>query len=230
MDTVRHRWEAIQHTIARAAEPAGRSPADITVLAVTKNRSPEEVDEAIACGLSLLGENRVQEAEAKRPQVRGHGQWHLVGHLQTNKARRAVEVFDAVQSVDSLRVAQALDRHAGEAARRLSVLLQVNTSGAAGQSGVAPDGAVELAEQVARLPHLHLCGLMTIAALSPEESVVRGCFAIARSLRDRIAGARLDGVDMGCLSMGMSSDFAWAVAEGSTMLRLGTVLFGPRSA
>lgn len=228
MDTTRQRWEALQERIAQAAARAGRSPAEITVVAVTKSRTPAQIDEAIACGLTLLGENRVQEAEAKRDQVCGPAEWHLIGHLQTNKARRAAALFHTVQSVDSQRVAEALEVHAAQAGRPLDVLLQVNSSGAPQQSGVAPEAAEELAAQVACMPHLHVRGLMTIAEISPEEGPARGCFAGLRRTRDRLVTARLSGVDMDCLSMGMSSDFEWAVAEGSTMLRLGTALFGPR--
>lgn len=229
MQTFHHRWEALQERIARAAERAGRDPGDIAVVAVTKTRTPQEVEAALQSGLHSVGENRVQEAEAKKPQVDLSGCWHLIGHLQTNKAAKAVALFDMVQSVDSLKLATALDRHAGRAQRLLDILVQVNTSGAAQQSGVSPDALEPLIARIALLPHLHLCGLMTIGAHSDEEAVVRASFSRLRQERDQLAGLGIDGIELECLSMGMSGDFEWAIAEGASMLRLGSVLFGPRN-
>ena len=229
MQRFHHRWEALQERIARAAERAGRDPGEITVVAVTKTRTPDDVEAALQSGLHTVSENRVQEAEAKKPQVSLSGCWHLIGHLQTNKAAKAVALFDMVQSVDSPKLATALDRHAGRAERRLDVLVQVNTSGAVQQSGVSPDNLESLIAQIAPLPHLRLCGLMTIGAHSDEEAVVRASFSRLRRERDRLADVGIDGVELDCLSMGMSNDFEWAIAEGASMLRLGSVLFGPRN-
>jgi len=229
MQTFLHRWEALQERIARAAERAERNPRAITVVAVTKTRTPQEVETALQSGLHSVGENRIQETEAKKPQVNPPGRWHLIGHLQTNKAAKAVALFDMVQSVDSLKLATALDRHAARSERRLDILVQVNTSGAAQQSGVSPDALEPLIAQIAPLPHLRLCGLMTIGAHSDEEAVVRASFSQLRQERDRLTDLHIDGVELDCLSMGMSGDFEWAIAEGSSMLRLGSVLFGPRN-
>jgi len=228
MSAFRDRWEALQEQIARAAGRSGRDPEEIHVVAATKTRTPLEVETALQSGIRAVGENRVQETEAKKSQVRVPGQWHLIGHLQTNKAAKAVDLFDLVQSVDSVKVAAALDRRAGQTGRHLDVLVQVNTSGAL-QSGVAPVDLLPMAGQLAAFSHLRLCGLMTIGAHSEEERVVRGCFARLRELSELLQAARIPGVEMQYLSMGMSGDFEWAIAEGSNMLRLGTVLFGPRS-
>ena len=228
MKTFTDRWDALQERIGRAAERVGRDPREIAVIAVTKTRSPDEVETALQNGLEIVGENRVQEAEAKKAQVSAAGQWHLIGHLQTNKARKVVALFDMVQSVDSMKVAQALDRQAAQVGRRLDILMQVNTSGAVQQSGAAPETLPSLVEQVAALANLRVRGLMTIGAFSEDEKVVRGCFSRLRELREQLADARIAGVELAHLSMGMSGDFEWAITEGANMLRLGTVLFGPR--
>ena len=228
METIAPNWTALQERIRAAARGAGRDPDGIEVVAVTKTRSPQEIEAAIRCGLCAVGENRVQEAEAKKPEVRAEAAWHFVGHLQSNKAGKAVALFDLVQSVDSVRLAQALSRRAGDAGRVLDILIQVNTSGAAGQSGVDADALEPMLAAVAALEHVRVRGLMTIAAQAQEERLVRPCFAALRTLGEQMQAAALPGVTMQCLSMGMSGDYEWAIAEGATMLRLGTSIFGPR--
>lgn len=229
MDTIARNWAATQERVRRAAEVAGRDPRDIEVVAVTKTRTTSEMDEAILCGASAVGENRIQEADTKKPQVLGHAAWHFVGHLQSNKAARAVALFDLVQSVDSSRLARALSRHAGSADRVLDILVQVNTSEAPGQSGVNIDTLMPMLEETAALEHVRVRGLMTIGAHSPDERLVRAGFATLRTASERIAQASFPNVEICHLSMGMSGDFEWAIAEGANMLRLGSCLFGPRS-
>lgn len=229
MDAIRANWQTLQERITRAALAVGRIPEEIQVVAVTKTRTPQEVEAALRCGLRLVGENRVQEAAAKKDQVRLEARWHLIGHLQTNKAAKAVELFDLVESVDNLHLAAELDRRAGQVGRTLEVLIQVNTSGAPQQSGAPPEQLPELAAKLVTLPHLRLRGLMTIGAYSPEERLVRACFSRLRQLRDQLA-SQLPQADWGWLSMGMSGDFELAIAEGSNLLRLGTALFGARQA
>jgi pyridoxal phosphate enzyme (YggS family) len=229
MDAIRANWQALQERITRAAHAAGRPPEEIAVVAVTKTRTPREVEAVLRCGLREVGENRVQEAAVKKAQVRLEARWHLIGHLQSNKAGKAVELFDLVESVDSLHLGAELDRRAGQRGRILEILLQVNTSGAPQQSGAVPEQLPELAARLAALPHLRLRGLMTIGALSPEEAVVRACFSRLRQLRDQLA-RQLPQADWSLLSMGMSGDFEWAIAEGANLLRLGTALFGARPA
>lgn len=228
MDQIARNLTALRERIARAAEAADRDPAGIEVLAVTKTRTPEEVEAVLASGIVLVGENRIQEAAAKKPQVHTPARWHLIGHLQTNKAARAVELFDLIQSVDSERVAGALDRHAGALDRTLEILVQVNTSGAAGQSGATPEAVRRLVEECAALPHLRVRGLMTIGALSADPEPVRRSFRRLRDLRDELVDVDLAGVTMDWLSMGMSGDFELAIAEGANLLRLGSSVFGPR--
>ncbi|MGH7686943.1 MAG: YggS family pyridoxal phosphate-dependent enzyme [Candidatus Dormibacteria bacterium] len=218
---------AVRERIARAAETAGRDPSSVLLIAVTKGATADRVDAAIAAGATDLGENRVQEAESKRAQLGGAARWHLIGHLQTNKAQRAASLFDMVQSVDSTRVAVALA--AGLAAGRepLDVLIEVDLTAIAGRTG-APEAAVaELAHEIAQRVALRLRGLMTIAAPATDPRDAASTFRRLRSLRDDLE-QRL-GTALPELSMGMSDDFEVAIAEGATMVRLGRAVFGERA-
>ena len=228
MDHIRKNWELLCARIERAAGRSGRVASAIEVVAVSKTRNAREIEAAYACGLRLVGENRIQEAAAKRPQVAAPLAWHFVGHLQTNKAGPAVELFDLVHSVDSARLARALSRRAAPTGRPIEVLLQVNTAGSQRQAGVTPDQLVDLVAALAPLPHLRIRGLMTIAAHSENEAAVRGCFRALRELGEKVAQCKFAGVSMDYLSMGMSGDFELAIAEGANLLRLGTAIFGPR--
>jgi pyridoxal phosphate enzyme (YggS family) len=224
---VEDRAAAVREKIVRSAARAGREPSEIKLAAVTKTRSVEEMLEA-APWVDALGENRVQEAASKKREwPAGSGAvWRMIGHLQSNKVRKALELFDTVDSVDSVGLARALDRAAKEAGRALSVLLEVNTSGEASKTGVEPCRFSELVDGVLECPHLKLEGLMTIGPLTDDEARIRGAFA---GLREMAAWARLrSDLPLPVLSMGMSGDFEWAVLEGSTMVRIGTALFGPR--
>lgn len=228
MDHIRKNWELLCARIERAAGRSGRVASAIEVVAVSKTRNAREIEAAYACGLRLVGENRIQEAAAKRPQVVAPLAWHFVGHLQTNKAGPAIELFDLVHSVDSARLARALSRRATPTGRTIEVLLQVNTAGSQRQAGVTPDQLVDLVAALAPLPHLRIRGLMTIAAHSENEATVRGCFRALRELGEKVAQCGFAGVSMDYLSMGMSGDFELAIAEGANLLRLGTAIFGPR--
>ncbi len=216
--TVEARIHDVMQRIETACHRAGRSPDEVTVIAVAKGFPAEAVLEAYAAGLRHFGENRVQEAAAKRPRL-AHLDvtWHMVGHLQTNKVSRALELFDVVHSVDSLRLAQELSRRSR---RRLPVLVEVNVAGEATKFGFPPEEAAAAAEAIARLPNLDVIGLMTVAPLADDPEEVRPVF---RRLRDL---ARSLGVPH--LSMGMSDDFEVAIEEGATMVRLGRAIFGPR--
>lgn len=228
MDHIRKNWELLCARIERAAGRSGRVASAIEVVAVSKTRNAREIEAAYACGLRLVGENRIQEAAAKRPQVAAPLAWHFVGHLQTNKAGPAVELFDLVHSVDSARLARALSRRAAPTGRPIEVLLQVNTADSQRQAGVTSDQLVDLVAALAPLPHLRIRGLMTIAAHSENEAAVRGCFRALRELGEKVAQCKFAGVSMDYLSMGMSGDFELAIAEGANLLRLGTAIFGPR--
>jgi pyridoxal phosphate enzyme (YggS family) len=233
-ETLATRLARVRASIAAAARAAGRDPAGIRIVAVTKTQPPDAVLDALDAGLVDVGESYVQEASAKRAIVDARSapaaSWHLVGGLQRNKVRTAVAVFDRVHSVDSVALARALAAEVGRAGRwrgrRLPVLIQVNVAGERTKRGVAPDGLEALAADVLGHPELALEGLMTIAPVVSTPDAARPYFRALREARDR-ATARL-GVELPHLSMGMSDDFPVAVEEGATWLRLGRVLFGAR--
>jgi PLP dependent protein len=225
--------EAIHERIAAAARRAGRSSNEVALMAVTKTFPPERIREAYNAGLRLFGENRVQEFEGKAGPLcdLGGAEWHMIGHLQTNKAARAAELFAAIDSVDSVRLAQKLNTVAEQLGKRLGVLIEVNVGGEAAKSGVAPDSQEleEILQAAPRFEHLEFRGLMTIPPFTEDPQASRPYFQQLRRLRDQIAARRLPGVGLSVLSMGMSHDFEVAIEEGSTCVRLGTAIFGERT-
>jgi len=219
--------------IDQAARRAGRYPDEILLMAVSKTFPPERIREAYEAGQRLFGENRVQEFAGKAGALSdlSGAEWHLIGHLQTNKASAAAELFAAVDSVDSLRLTRKLDAAAGQAGRMLPVLIEINIGGEAAKAGVAPDSAEldAILRAAIELEHLEIRGLMTIPPFTDKPEEARPHFRRLRSLRDQIAARRLPRVRMDVLSMGMSHDFEAAIEEGSTCVRLGTAIFGERS-
>lgn len=222
----RARIDAVRHDVAARVRGLGRDPSGVIIVAVTKTLPPTAVAAVAAAGLEDVGENYVQEARDKRQHSEAAVRWHLIGTLQRNKARLAARIFDRVHSLDALVVAEALGVAAAALGRRLPVLLQVNTVPGRDRHGLDPDGVVGLAERVVALPGLALDGLMTIAPADAGGEAARAHFRSVRQIRDSLAN-RL-GVELPHLSMGMSEDFAVALEEGATMLRLGRVLFGVR--
>ncbi len=221
------RLRDVGERLAAAARRAGRDAGEVSLIGVTKTVPPEVIREAVGLGLRHLGENRVQEAQAKIAELGRLARWHLVGHLQSNKARRAVELFDVVHSVDGRGLAAELSRRALERGVRLPVLVEVNVSGEATKFGVTPEGLPELAEVVRGLPGLELRGLMTVERPVERAEDARPDFVRLRQLRE--ACERRLGVPLPELSMGMSQDFEVAVEEGATWVRVGTAIFGPRA-
>jgi PLP dependent protein len=268
----------IKQKIAVAAARSGRDPNTIKLMAVTKTVAPERILQAVDSGITLLGENYVQEVKDKIPIIRDcmaiekpaslegvqkwsdarrtrtesrgvYGntlsdavgsatqqmsvfqqplQWHMIGHLQTNKAKYAVKMFDSVQSVDRLELAQELSKRAGAIDRRLKILIEVNVSGEKSKSGVPAAEAIELIRMVAVLPHLEVEGLMTMAPYSDNPENARPYFRALRQLRNEIARAGIDNINMEELSMGMTDDFETAIEEGATIVRIGRAIFGER--
>lgn len=225
--TLSENLKRILDRIASAALKSGRSPDDVALVAVSKTRTAAEVDAAIQSGVIVFGENRVQEAQDKIETVSGSAEWHLVGHLQRNKVRSALALFDLIHSVDSLRLARQIGKHAGDSPCR--VLVQVNVSGEASKFGFAPAEVPEAVGKIADICGVSVEGLMTIGAYESHPDLIRPGFRALRSLSARIADARLPGVSMKHLSMGMTGDFEVAIEEGATMVRLGEALFGPRA-
>jgi PLP dependent protein len=222
----KRRADAVLGRIAAACRFAGRNPSEVELLAVTKSHPAAAVEFAARYGLRAVGENRVQEGVEKRAQTTAPVSWELIGHLQSNKARLAVQHFDRIQSVDSAKLAQVLDRVAGELGKRQAILIQVNAGLDPAKSGVEPDGAGALVEAALGLGNLRVDGLMTIAPLSDDPDVARRTFENLRAIRDSLEGKC--GARLAQLSMGMSGDFEAGVAAGSTIVRVGSALFGAR--
>jgi hypothetical protein len=222
----------VRERIASATRRTGRAVDDIALMAVSKTHPPEHIREAYNAGLRLFGENRVQEFSGKAEALSDfhEAEWHLIGHLQTNKAGKAVELFRAVDSVDSLRLAEKLDAAARALGKKLDVLIEINVGGEAAKSGIAVDSPAleELLNAAPRLEALSFCGLMTVPPFTDDPQEARPYFRKLRELRDTLAARKLPAVAMGELSMGMSHDFEIAIEEGSTCVRVGTAIFGER--
>ncbi len=222
--------QALHERITKAARGVGRDPSSVRLLAVSKAFSATVIAEAAGAGQRAFGENYVQEALAKIDELAGSAaqplEWHFIGPIQSNKTRAIAERFDWVQSVDRLKIAERLAEHRPEDLPRLNVLLQVNVSGEASKSGVAPQDLSQLAAAVAKLPRLRLRGLMAIPAPETDIARQRMAFAQTKNLFQRL---RSDGLKVDTLSMGMSDDLDAAIAEGSTMVRIGTAIFGARA-
>ena len=212
--------KGIRERIASACQRAGRSPDEITIVAVTKTVEPPAIATAFKLGIRHFGENRVQEAEAKIRELswlEPHPTWHMVGHLQSNKAKVVVEIFDIIHSVDSVRLAEVISRRAEST---IPILLEVNIAGEASKSGLTPSEVEPALEAITRLPHLEIKGLMTIAPMVADTEQVRPVFRQLRSLRDSLGLKQL--------SMGMTDDFEIAIEEGTTLVRIGRAIFSER--
>ncbi len=217
----------VQARIAAAAASAGRDPTEVTLVAVSKGFGREAVAEAAESGLTVFGENRVQEAESKISSLPAALTWHMLGHVQSNKARQAAALFDCIHSVDSERIAAALARHAAGLDRSIPILLQVNVTGKESQFGFEPDALPTVAQDIAAHRSLRIAGLMAIASFTDDEAVLRAEFRALRQLREELKSVM---TDHPCqeLSMGMSNDYSIAIEEGATIVRVGRALFGER--
>ena len=223
---------AIHERIIRAAARVGRDAGSIMLMAVSKTVEPERIRQAYAAGIRVFGENRVQEFAEKSSALADlrEAQWHLIGHLQSNKTKKAAELFHAVDSVDSLRLAEKLDQAAEQTGKKLSVLIEIKVGEEESKSGIPVDSPEleELLRAAPQLEHLEIRGLMTVPPFTEDPEGARPFFRTLRDLRDRIATRKLQAVKMDVLSMGMSHDFEVAIEEGSTCVRVGTAIFGTR--
>ncbi len=224
--TFQDRLDEIEQRIATACDRAGRDRSEVQLLAVSKTHAPDRVAEASACGLTLFGESRVQEAMKKIPLCGGHLKWHLIGHLQTNKAKFVARLFDMVHSVDSLRVMEALEKACADCGKVMPVALEVNIAGEGSKFGIEPSAVADALIQANDMPHLEPVGLMTMPPFAEDPEKARRHFRALRELRDECE--RGTGIPLPELSMGMSHDFEVAIEEGSTWIRVGTQLFGKR--
>jgi len=228
MSQIARNLKDVRARLLAAARRAGREADEVRLVAVTKKVPPELVREALAADQRLFGENYVQEARTKREALGPGVTWHFIGPLQTNKARAAVELFDLIHVLDRLKLAQALEQAAARLGKVQEVLLQVNLAGEETKSGAAPEEVPALLKQVARLPHLQVVGLMTIPPWLTDPEAVRPYFRALRELRDHLQALGVVDHPLQELSMGMSGDFETAVAEGATLVRVGTAIFGTR--
>ncbi len=228
MNQISRNLQEIQQRLHEAAQRAGLDPAAVRLVAVTKTVGLNRLQEAVAAGHTLFGENYVQEARAKIAALGPGLAWHFIGHLQSNKARAAVDLFDLIHSVDRLRLAQALDQAASRLGKVQNILLQVNLAGEASKSGAAPEDVQNLLSNISKMPNLKVLGLMTMPPWFPDPEEARPYFRALRELRDRLRRLHLVEGDLGELSMGMTGDFEAAVAEGATLVRIGTAIFGRR--
>jgi PLP dependent protein len=223
---------AVRGRIDKAARRAARQPEDIALMAVSKTQPPERIRQAYEAGQRLFGENRVQEFASKIDALRDldAAEWHMIGHLQTNKAAKTAELFCSVDSVDSLKLAEKLDAAARTLGKKLDVLIEINVGGEAAKSGLPPDSPAfkELLLAAPRLDALAFRGLMTVPPFTDDPAGARPYFRKLRELRDAVAARKLPAIEMNQLSMGMSHDFEVAIAEGSTCVRVGTAIFGER--
>jgi len=225
------RLARIQAEITRICSQLQRNPDEITLVGVTKFAAPQAVVDAVRAGLKHIGENKLQSAREKFAQLEPaglHVTKHMIGHLQTNKVKKALAVFDMIQSVDSLKLAREIEKEAAKISRAADILVQVNTSGEEQKFGLSPGEAVPLLREIEGLPHVAVKGLMTIAPLTSDEAVIRGAFARTREifedLKQQYSGH--DRIKMKYLSMGMSNDYRIALEEGANMLRIGSAIFG----
>ncbi|MEP0827670.1 MAG: YggS family pyridoxal phosphate-dependent enzyme [bacterium] len=216
----------VRARVAVAAKKAGRQESDIAIVAVAKTFPSAAIKAAVGYGLGDIGESRVQEAEQKIKELGQVARWHLVGHLQTNKAAKAVKMFDMIQSVDSLKLAEAMNRAAESEGKKIDCLVEINSSGELSKFGVRPSDAERLIEDILELRYISLRGLMTVGPLTESEPVLRASFRLTRKILEQ--GQALAGEKFHILSMGMSGDFETAIEEGSNMIRLGSALFGER--
>jgi len=219
--------EAIQQRLNATCHRAGRDPRTVQLMAVSKGHPPEAIQAVAATGLTLFGESKVQEAKVKIPQCPGHLHWQMIGHLQSNKAKDAVQLFELVQSVDSLSLAQELNKRAEQAGKTLPILLEVNVAGESSKFGYGPESVLAELDQLNALNRLELHGLMTIAPWSEDRERVRPFFRKLRELKEQCEQQL--GAPLPVLSMGMSGDFEVAIEEGSTLVRVGTAIFGERT-
>jgi hypothetical protein len=234
------RLDVVQEKIAAVCAKAKRDPSEVTLIAVTKYAAPEQIREIVQLGINDLGESRVQQLSQRAPQINeffarraGLGsitppklRWHMIGHLQRNKIKAILPIVHIVHSIDSLRLAEELDIQCKKFDRKLPVMLQVNASEESSKHGVAVGAAVHLGEQIADMPNLQLVGLMSMAPLTEDKDIIRKCFARTHEIFEEMKWHKIGKTGFKHLSMGMSHDYELAIAEGSTMVRIGTDLFG----
>jgi len=225
--SIKENLEKIAEKIRLKLELAGRDSGDITMVAVTKTVEEDRIREAIASGVRIIGENRVQEAKDKYAKLGNEVIWHLVGHLQTNKAKDAVKIFDLIHSVDSVKLAKEIDKEARKVGKVQKVLIEVNLSGEETKYGLSPEEVIPFLKDISELPNMKVEGLMTMAPFYENPEDCRPYFRRLKELMEKVKARKIENVEMKYLSMGMTNDYEVAIEEGSNMVRIGRAIFGP---
>ena len=226
MGTIQNNLEIINEKIKKAALKVNRKPEKIKLVAVTKTATAEQIKEAINAGVKIIGENRVQDAKEKYQILTADIEWHLIGHLQTNKAKYAVEIFNCIHSVDSIKLAQEIDKRSKQFRKIMDVLVEVNVSGEKSKYGIKPEEVEPFLKEISEFPRIKVRGLMTIAPIVEDKEEVRPYFRKLRELYKEIKSKNIENVKMNWLSMGMTEDFEIAIEEGANMVRIGRGIFG----
>ena len=228
MEIIKNNLEIINEKIKKAALKVNRKPEEIKLIAVTKTATAEQIKEAINAGVKIIGENRVQDAKEKYQILTADIKWHLIGHLQTNKVKYAVEIFDCIHSVDSIKLAQEIDKRSLQFRKIMDVLVEVNVSGEETKYGIKPEEVEPFLKEISEFPRIRVRGLMTIAPIVEDKEEVRPYFRKLRELSEEIKSKNIENVKMDYLSMGMTEDFEIAIEEGANMVRIGRGMFGFR--
>lgn len=226
METIKNNLEVINEKIKKAALKANRNPEEIKLVAVTKTATIEQIKEAINAGVKIIGENKVQEAKEKYQILTADTEWHLVGHLQTNKVKYAIEIFDCIQTVDSIKLAKEIDKRSLQFGKITNVLVEVNVSGEESKYGIKPEEVEPFLKEISEFSRIRVRGLMTIAPIEEDKEKVRPYFRKLRELSKEIKSKNIKNVKMDYLSMGMTDDFEVAIEEGANMVRIGRGIFG----
>ena len=225
---IRENLEIVEENIARACEKAGRSRSEVTLIAVSKTKPVSDIRQAMECGITVFGENKVQEIKDKTEEIKEPLSWHMIGHLQANKVKYLPGRVCMIHSVDNVKLAAEIEKQFAKADQVIDVLIEVNMAHEESKFGLAPDAAVDFVKEISEYPHLHIRGLMTIAPYTDDPESNRIYFKGLRELRDSINGMNIPGVNMDTLSMGMTGDYQVAIEEGATFVRVGTGIFGER--
>jgi len=226
METIKNNLEIINKKIKRAVLKVNRNPEEIKLVAVTKTATTGQIEEAINAGVKIIGENRVQDAKEKYNILTADIEWHLIGHLQTNKAKYAVEIFDCIHSVDSIKLAQEIDKRSLQFGKIMDVLVEVNVSGEESKYGIKPEEVEPFLKEISEFPGIRVKGLMTIAPIVEDKEEVRPYFRKLRELSKEMKSKNIENIKMNYLSMGMTEDFEIAIEEGANMVRIGRGIFG----
>jgi pyridoxal phosphate enzyme (YggS family) len=226
METIKNNLEIINEKIKKAASSVNKNPEEIKLVAVTKTATTEQIKEALNAGVKIIGENRVQDAKEKYQIFTTDIEWHLIGHLQTNKAKYAVEIFDCIHSLDSIKLAQEIDKRSLQFGKIKDVLVEVNVSGEESKYGIKPEEVEPFLKGISEFPRIRVRGLMTIAPIVEDKEKIRPYFRKLQELSKEIKSKNIENVKMDYLSMGMTEDFEIAIEEGANMVRIGRGIFG----